>query len=51
MKISVESFEKASSNLGGSAMNHVFLESTKVGTTKEELYLKTNTITGKHELL
>lgn len=31
MKISVEC-------LGGSAMNHVFLESTKVGTTKEELF-------------
>lgn len=31
MKMSVES-------LGGSAMNHVFLESTKVGTTKEELF-------------
>lgn len=31
MKISVE-------NLGGSVMNHVFLESTKVGTTKEELF-------------
>lgn len=31
MKFSVE-------NLGGSAMSHVFLESTKVGTTKEELF-------------
>lgn len=31
MKFSVE-------NLGGSDMSHVFLESTKVGTTKEELF-------------
>ncbi len=31
MKISVE-------NLGGNAMSHVFLESTKIGTTKEELF-------------
>lgn len=38
MKISVESFEKASSDLEGRIMNHVFLESTRVGTTKEELY-------------
>lgn len=31
MKVTVE-------NLGGSDMSHVFLESTKVGTTKEELF-------------
>lgn len=38
MKISVESLELAPSCLGGSAMKHVFLESTRVGTTKEDLF-------------